>query len=180
MTWKFKSSVPRKSPPKKNSSAKNTTKSWCQGMRLVDPGLASECNICFIPSLKLTFSPLKIGGWETTFLLGSPIFRGELLVLGRIIFWILGFYFCWPSKRPISVGKCLLVGSSIKTNLWWFFILKSNKYHHAAILKEIKGRSEDRPRTDRCISKEGTTVQGLWILCSIYWRQKLKLTPTRI
>ena len=29
-------------------------------------------------------SPLKHGGWETTFLLGWPIFRGELLVMGRV------------------------------------------------------------------------------------------------
>ena len=37
-----------------------------------------------IPSLKLTFSPLKMDGWNTTFLLGRPIFRGELLVSGRV------------------------------------------------------------------------------------------------
>ena len=30
----------------------------------------------YIPSLKLTFSPLKMDGWNTTFLLGRPIFRG--------------------------------------------------------------------------------------------------------
>jgi len=29
----------------------------------------------WVPSLKLTY-PLEIGGWETTFLLGMPIFRG--------------------------------------------------------------------------------------------------------
>ena len=29
-------------------------------------------------------SPLKIDGWKTTFLLGKPIFRGELLVLGSV------------------------------------------------------------------------------------------------
>ena len=28
------------------------------------------------PSLKLTFSPLKMDGWNTTFLLGRHIFRG--------------------------------------------------------------------------------------------------------
>ena len=32
------------------------------------------------PSLKLTFSPLKMDGWNTSFLWGWPIFRGELLV----------------------------------------------------------------------------------------------------
>ena len=38
-----------------------------------------------LPSLKLTFSQLKIDGWkleDKPFLLGSPIFRGELLVFG--------------------------------------------------------------------------------------------------
>ena len=38
-----------------------------------------------LPSLKLTFLPLKMDGWNTTFLLGRPIFRGELLVSGRVI-----------------------------------------------------------------------------------------------
>ena len=28
------------------------------------------------PSLKLTFSHLKMDGWKTSFLLGRPIFRG--------------------------------------------------------------------------------------------------------
>ena len=37
-----------------------------------------------IPSLKLT-KHLKMDGWKTTFLLGRPIFRGELLVLGRVV-----------------------------------------------------------------------------------------------
>ena len=31
-------------------------------------------------------SPLKMDGWNTTFLLGRPIFRGEPLVSGRVIF----------------------------------------------------------------------------------------------
>ena len=29
-------------------------------------------------------SPLEMDGWNTTFLLGNPIFRGELLVSGRV------------------------------------------------------------------------------------------------
>ena len=41
-----------------------------------------------VPSLKLTFSHLKMDGWKTSFLmllLGiRPIFRGELLVLGSV------------------------------------------------------------------------------------------------
>ena len=30
--------------------------------------------------------PLKMDGWNTTFLLGRPIFRGELLVSRRVVF----------------------------------------------------------------------------------------------
>ena len=48
-------------------------------------GWADECAKRFLgvlPSLKLTFSPLKMDGWKTSFLLGWPIFRGELLVFG--------------------------------------------------------------------------------------------------
>ena len=37
-----------------------------------------------LPSLKLTW-PLKMDGWKMNFLLGRPIFRGELLVLGRVL-----------------------------------------------------------------------------------------------
>ena len=36
-----------------------------------------------LPSLKLTW-PLKVDGWKMNFLLGNPIFRGELLVLGNV------------------------------------------------------------------------------------------------
>ena len=38
-----------------------------------------------VPSLKLT-EPLKIDPWKRTCLLKTAIFRGELLVLGRVIF----------------------------------------------------------------------------------------------
>ena len=37
-----------------------------------------------IPSLKLTY-PLKIDPWKRRFLLETIIFRGELLVLGRVV-----------------------------------------------------------------------------------------------
>ena len=40
-------------------------------------------DIIKIPSLKLTFSPLKMDGWNTTFLLGRPILS-LMLVSGRI------------------------------------------------------------------------------------------------
>ena len=46
-----------------------------------------------LPSLKLTW-PLKIDGWKMSFLLGWPVFRGELLVLGSVppdLFMILIF-----------------------------------------------------------------------------------------
>ena len=31
-------------------------------------------------------SPLKMDGWNTSFFLGWPIFRGEMLVLGSVYF----------------------------------------------------------------------------------------------
>ena len=34
-------------------------------------------------------SPLKMDGWNTTFLLGRPIFRCELLVSGRVTIYLL-------------------------------------------------------------------------------------------
>ena len=37
-----------------------------------------------VPSVKLTFWHLKMDDWKTGFLLGWPIFRGELLVSGRV------------------------------------------------------------------------------------------------
>ena len=37
---------------------------------------------CTLP--ETNSSPLKMDGWNTSFLLGWPIFRGELLVLGRV------------------------------------------------------------------------------------------------
>ena len=44
-----------------------------------------------IPSLELTASlPLKMDGWETSFLLKKPIFRCELLVSGRVFHVYLG------------------------------------------------------------------------------------------
>ena len=38
-----------------------------------------------LPSLKLTFSPLEMDGWNISFLLGWPIFRCDLLVFGSVI-----------------------------------------------------------------------------------------------
>ena len=38
-----------------------------------------------IPSLKLTFSPLKMDGWKMSFLLGNPILRGYMLVSGSVL-----------------------------------------------------------------------------------------------
>jgi len=40
----------------------------------------------YIPSLKPTYLPKKMDHWNTTFLLGRPIFRGELLVSGSVSF----------------------------------------------------------------------------------------------
>ena len=38
-------------------------------------------------SLKLTVRPLKMDGWNTTFLLGFGLFSGDMLVSGREIFF---------------------------------------------------------------------------------------------
>ena len=49
------------------------------GMALTDVGTLPETNS----------SPLKMDDWNTTFLLGWPVFRCELLVLGRVnIQWL--------------------------------------------------------------------------------------------
>ena len=42
------------------------------------------------PPLKLTFSHLKMDGWNNSFLLGWPIFAGELLVSGDVFFFLGG------------------------------------------------------------------------------------------
>ena len=34
------------------------------------------CFVCRLPSLKLTFSHLKMDGWNTSFLLGQNVFSG--------------------------------------------------------------------------------------------------------
>ena len=51
---------------------------------------------CFddvLPSLKLTFSHLKMDGWTTSFLLGPGLFSGaKMLVLGSGIVWWLIFH----------------------------------------------------------------------------------------
>ena len=47
-------------------------------------------------------SPLKMDGWNTSFLLGGPIFRGELLVSGSVSPWKfrLGFLrIFWTNSR---------------------------------------------------------------------------------
>ena len=65
-------------------------------------------------SLKLTASlPLKIDGWNTNrFLLGWPIFRWELLVLGRVVEISMdnlraGCFRHHPSKRWLGIGILL-------------------------------------------------------------------------
>ena len=60
--------------------APRMTKSPKLGERWKRPGL---CIKVPFPEKK-TFSHLKMDGWKTTFLLGRPIFRGELLGLGDV------------------------------------------------------------------------------------------------
>lgn len=50
-----------------------------------------------LPALTLTASlPLKLDGWKTNFLLGKSYFRGELLVLGRVVCHV----FVYPPNKP--------------------------------------------------------------------------------
>ena len=58
-----------------------------------------------LPSLKLTWH-LKMDGWNTTFFLGWPIFRGELLVLGSVArkylpIHVHGWFLGWISRVNI-------------------------------------------------------------------------------
>ena len=57
-----------------------------------------------LPSLKLTSSHLRMDGWNTSFLWGWPVFRGELLVSGKV-FYLWSFTHLWkktpePRKKP--------------------------------------------------------------------------------
>ncbi len=65
-----------------------------------------------LPSLKLTY-PLKMDGWNTTFLLGRPIFRGEPLVSGRVL-----------GLLPLRNGKW---GSmrSLRWHWWYLTLFKA-------------------------------------------------------
>ncbi len=65
-------------------------------------------------TLKLTASlPLKMAGWKTTLLLGRPIFRGELLVSGRVhvaIYFVLirpVYIFCGGGTIRPSISSTL-------------------------------------------------------------------------
>ena len=57
-----------------------------------------------LPSLKLT-QPLKIGGWQTTFLLGRPVFNGyvsfreDSLDLPKLVLFERASVF-WHAKHP--------------------------------------------------------------------------------
>ena len=77
----------------------------------VSPGIPSSKQ--GLPSLKLTFSHLKIDGWKIHFLLGRHIFRCELLVSGRVFKLLLSLKagnlwnpcFSWPKTRTASAGN---------------------------------------------------------------------------
>ena len=67
-----------------------------------------------LPSLKLTFSPLKMDGWlevgrRSGFLLGKLIFRCELLVSGRVyiiiiwINWLMSYFSAQESWNIIMI-----------------------------------------------------------------------------
>ena len=58
----------------------------------------------YTPIKQITHSETNIapenGGWNTTFLLGRPIFRCELLVPGRVLFVLVFIEDGWYQSRP--------------------------------------------------------------------------------
>ena len=48
----------------------------CPASHLKRPSFDQSILLAILPSLKLTFSHLKMDGWNTSFVLGWPIFRG--------------------------------------------------------------------------------------------------------
>jgi len=78
-----------------------------------------------IPSLKLTFSHLKMDGWNTHFFLGWPIFRGEPFVSGSVDghqvprvnqFELLGRAF--TASKVTMTSTLSTVISNLKPPLW--------------------------------------------------------------
>ena len=78
--------------------------------------------VCFIgelPSLKLTFSPLKMDGWKMSFLLGWPIFRGYVCfregIRSNSGWWSETFVYVHPDpwgNDPIWLAHIFQMG-------WW-------------------------------------------------------------
>ena len=63
----------------------------------------------WVHSLKLTASlHMKMDGWNTTFLLGRPIFRGMLVLGGVTCFLLVDFrIFIWPVLlRKLFGARC--------------------------------------------------------------------------
>ena len=57
-----------------------------------------------VPSLKLTFSHLKMDGWNTSFLLGWPIFPGLCQFQGVHFLLKMGFFQCHASFQGCIWG----------------------------------------------------------------------------
>ena len=105
-------------------SAKNWWKNWLpkqpETFSKNSESPQAEQKKKLLPSLKRTW-PLKIDGWKMSFLLGWPVFRGELLVLGSVppdLFMILIF-------TRFSVGfLVLLFHGRIRVDLARFIFLR--------------------------------------------------------
>ena len=74
-----------------------------------------------LPSLKLTFSPLKMDGWNTTFLLGRLIFRGYVS-FREGIHTVLSFNIVSHSCRP-HLDKGLGLGIILPTSQETYVLL---------------------------------------------------------
>ena len=72
--------------------------------------------IGLLPSLKLTFSHLKMDGWKMILSFwDGPIFRGELLVSGSVFFLVNEIFQCGITLITLSLHPITLVTNSYQT-----------------------------------------------------------------
>ena len=69
----------------------------------LDGGNSFSCGQGNIPSLQLTVRALKIGGWETTFLLGYGLFSGYVSFNGK------QFLICWETVLQVKKGHVQVI-----------------------------------------------------------------------
>ena len=80
----------------------------CISINLIYPEKQPGLTVCLkerVPSLKLTFSPLKIGNPKRKVVFQPSIFRGELLVSGRVLSYVFQVArFFWFQHQPLRLA----------------------------------------------------------------------------